>query len=140
VVDAIQSKYYHHQHQQASLTNKALHTKSFTYTNKQTITIHFFSSSKQTTQTTFKMFIDDLAYIRAHLSTGKKAHAKIFSPSSSATSSAAPTPDNRSIASTEKKNKKRFSLFSSKPATSTGGIVLTKDHSLHYQQVRPMIH
>lgn len=85
------------------------------------------------------MFIDDLVYIRAHLSTGKN-HPKIFSPTSSATSSAAPTPDNRSIASTEKKQKKRLSFFSSssKPKTS-GNITQTKDHSLHYQQIRPIL-
>ncbi|UKZ64267.1 uncharacterized protein TrAtP1_005485 [Trichoderma atroviride] len=86
------------------------------------------------------MFIDDLVYIRAHLSTGK-THPKIFSPTSSATSSAAPTPDNRSIASVEKKHKKRLSIFSSsKPGKTIGSVTQTKDHSLHYQQIRPIIH
>lgn len=87
------------------------------------------------------MFIDDLVHIRAHLSTGK-SHPKIFSPTSSATSSAAPTPDNRSIASVEKKQKKRLSNFfasSSKPSKTIGGVTQTKDHSLHYQQIRPII-
>ncbi|KAL7917283.1 hypothetical protein ACQKWADRAFT_324775 [Trichoderma austrokoningii] len=86
------------------------------------------------------MFIDDLVYIRAHLSTGK-THPKIFSPTSSATSSAAPTPDNRSIASVEKKQKKRHSFFgSSSKSKSIGSVTQTKDHSLHYQQIRPIIH
>ncbi|KAM0518125.1 hypothetical protein ACHAPE_004532 [Trichoderma viride] len=84
------------------------------------------------------MFIDDLIHIRAHLSTGK-THPKIFSPTSSATSSAAPTPDNRSIASVEKK-KKRLSFFpSSKPSKTIGSVTQTKNHSLHYQQIRPII-
>lgn len=98
------------------------------------------------------MFIDDLLYIRAHLS--GKNQPKIFSPSGSAASSAAPTPDNRSIASNEKKQKKRLSIFSSsgsnKPAVKAANcgagmklpsnITQTKDHSLHYQQIRPIIH
>lgn len=86
------------------------------------------------------MFIDDLLHIRAHLSTGKN-HPKIFSPTASATSSAAPTPDNRSIASVEKKQKKRLSIFSSsKPGKTIGSVTQTKDNSLHYQQIRPIIH
>lgn len=93
------------------------------------------------------MFIDDLLHIRAHLSTGKN-HPKIFSPTSSATSSAAPTPDNRSIASNEKKQKKRHSIFSSSSSSKAkaanlnlpANVTLTKDHSLHYQQIRPIIH
>ncbi|KAL6894721.1 hypothetical protein GGI43DRAFT_386315 [Trichoderma evansii] len=98
------------------------------------------------------MFIDDLLHIRAHLSAGKN-QPKIFSPTASATSSAAPTPDNRSIASNEKKNKKRLSIFSSsgsskplvKAANCGNGmklpsnIVQTKDHTLHYQQIRPIV-
>ncbi|KAL7789136.1 hypothetical protein V8C37DRAFT_418111 [Trichoderma ceciliae] len=50
-----------------------------------------------------KMFVDDLLYIRAHLSTS------IFSPPSSPSNSASSTPDARSLAS--HKNKKR-GLFS----------------------------
>ncbi|PTB38157.1 hypothetical protein M441DRAFT_29554 [Trichoderma asperellum CBS 433.97] len=124
--------------------------KSFTYKHiNQSIIYYYFLLSKQTT---IKMFIDDLLYIRAHLS--GKNQPKIFSPSGSAASSAAPTPDNRSIASNEKKQKKRLSIFSSssgsKPSVKAANcgagmklpsnITQTKDHSLHYQQIRPIIH
>ncbi|RFU81534.1 hypothetical protein TARUN_693 [Trichoderma arundinaceum] len=54
------------------------------------------------------MFLDDLLYIRAHMSTGVN-HPQIFSPSPSTANSAASTPDNRSLASEKKKKRSFFS-------------------------------
>ncbi|KAM0250675.1 hypothetical protein ACHAQJ_008552 [Trichoderma viride] len=56
------------------------------------------------------MFVDDLLYIRAQLSTGVK-HPKTFSPSSSANTSTASTPDNRSISSQHKSKRDKLRNF-----------------------------
>jgi hypothetical protein len=58
------------------------------------------------------MFVDDLLNIRAHMSTGTN-RPKSFSPSSK-NSSAASTPDNRSLTSQKKKNILRR-IFGSQP-------------------------
>ncbi|KAM6478525.1 hypothetical protein HDV62DRAFT_394088 [Trichoderma sp. SZMC 28011] len=63
---------------------------------------------------TFKMFVGDLVHFRAALSNGI-THDMILCPSAATTpaTSAANTPDNRSLAS--EKKKKRFSSFFSRP-------------------------
>ncbi|EHK19783.1 uncharacterized protein TRIVIDRAFT_216466 [Trichoderma virens Gv29-8] len=58
------------------------------------------------------MFMGDLVHFRAALSNGVN-HDMILSPSTTPATSAANTPDNRSLAS--EKKKKRFSSFFSRP-------------------------
>ncbi|KAL7957577.1 hypothetical protein V8C34DRAFT_305576 [Trichoderma compactum] len=91
---------------------------------KQSSTIQYPLPSQQqpTNKHFFKMFVGDLVHFRAALSNGI-THDMILCPSAAPTpaTSAANTPDNRSLAS--EKNKKRFSFFSRpRPAVKAANV------------------